>query len=896
MDAHEIRRRFVEFFRDRGHTHVSSSSLVPDNDPTLLFTNAGMVQFKDVFTGRDRREYRRAVSVQRCLRAGGKHNDLENVGFTPRHHTLFEMLGNFSFGDYFKRDAIGWGWELLTEGLGLPADKLCVSVYSGEGEAAPADDEAAELWAAIVPRDRIYRFDAKENFWAMGDTGPCGPCTEIHIYRGDGPAPGHAGLPGRGPAFEDGAYMELWNLVFMQYERDAGGELKALPAPSVDTGAGLERLAGVIGGFPTNYETSLLRPMVAAAKRLAGRPDGPIGDMAQEAPFRVIADHARATAFLIADGVFPDRAGRSYVLRRIMRRAVRYGTEIGLDEPFFHQITREVVDQFGEVYPELRERRATIEEVVRGEEEAFRRTLDRGLRRLRVAVSELTQAGATTIAPELAAELYDTYGFPLDLTALIGREQGLGLDEPAAEAELRRRQASGAHAELGAGAAVADVWFEVQRKLAADGAGETRFEGYTALTGESPVLALVRAGQQVAVAERGEEVDVVVASTPFYAESGGQVGDTGVFTTAGGARLAVTDTVKPLAGLVAHRARVVDGAVRVGDVARLEVDAARRAAIRRNHSATHLLHYALREVLGEHVTQKGSQVGPDKLRFDFSHNRALTPEQRGQVERLVNEHVLTNAPSRVRELPLDEAKRAGAMMLFGEKYGERVRVVDIGPSSVELCGGTHVAAAGDIGAFSIVSEGSVAQGVRRIEAVTGMGAVAWLQQLQGVTADVQGLLHVGDVAAVPARVERLMADLRERERQIAGLQQRLATGEGGAGDEPVDVAGVKLLARRVGVADSKTLRAAADTLRDKLRSGVVVLGAEDDGKATLLVAATKDLADRVHAGQLVARLAPHVGGKGGGRPDLAQAGGKDPSGLDRAIAEAAAALAEQLQR
>ena len=888
LSAAQIRQRFVDYFVARGHTHVSSSSLVPQDDPTLLFVNAGMNQFKDVFTGREQRPYSRAVTVQRCVRAGGKHNDLDNVGFTPRHQTLFEMLGNFSFGDYFKKEAIEWGWGFLTEELGLPAERLVVTVFDGTGEDAPADEEATELWAAHVPRGRIYRCSAKDNFWQMGDTGPCGPCSEIHLYKGD-VAPATAAEPRTGPAHEDADYVELWNLVFMQYEKLGDGSMRPLPKPSIDTGSGLERVAAAVLGVGSNYETDLLAPLVDEAKRLAGAA-APVG--VGEAPFRVIADHARATAFLVADGVFPDKGGREYVLRRIMRRAIRHGSDVGLDRPFMHEVCRKVVQIFGDVYPELHERAAVIEEVVRGEEESFRRTLDRGLRRLRKSVESHDRA-RPSFDPAEAAELYDTYGFPIDLTAVILREHGLSLDEDAAEAELRARQAGGGRgSELGAGRAVADVYFEVHAQV-----GDTEFLGYEVDEAQGVVRALLVDGALVQRAGAGQAVELVLDCTPFYGESGGQVGDSGLAfhveeDAKGGAtvKVEIDDTLEPRAGMHVHRGRVLHGEVAVGTRLMLQVDRARRQAIRRNHSATHLLHHALRAELGEHVVQKGSLVAPERLRFDFSHNRAITPEQRRAIEQRVNAMVLHNADSVTKELTMPEAKAEGAIGLFGEKYGERVRVVRLGDDSVELCGGTHVARSGDIGLFAIVGESSIAQGVRRIEAVTGTAALDYVQALVDVTSEAAGQLHVGSAQELPERIGRLQAELKARDREIAELKQKLATGGGAASDDVTEVQGVKLLTRRVSGADAKTLRTAADALRDRLGSGVVVLGAETDGKATLLVAITKDLQARVHAGKLVGELARHVDGRGGGRPDLAQAGGPKLAGLDQALGAAAPAL------
>lgn len=885
VDAHAIRSAFIEFFEARGHQAVSSSPLVPFNDPTLLFVNAGMVQFKDVFTGRDKRDYSRATSAQRCLRAGGKHNDLDNVGFTPRHHTLFEMLGNFSFGDYFKADAIRWAWAFLTEVLEIPAGRLVVSVFNGEGEDAPFDQEAYDLWAAIVPKERIYALNAKENFWQMGDTGPCGPCSEIHIYTGpEGVAPPDAGKPGKGPADEDDRYMELWNLVFMQYEKHGDGRMTKLPAPSVDTGAGLERLAAVVEGASSNYGTSLFVPLVDCVKQLAGV-EGDQGE--REASFRVIADHARATAFLIADGVTPDQTGREYVLRRIMRRAIRHGSLLGLDEPFFHVVCDQVVERFQGAYPELAEAREVIAGAVKIEEQGFRRTLARGLKRAGKVIAGLEAADAKVFPPEEAADLYKSYGFPIDLTRVIAEEHGMVLDEQAAW-DLVKGESGTITKDVG----IADVYFEIANEL---GVG-TEFLGYERDVGEAVLTAIVVDHARVDSATAGDEVELVFDRSPFYAESGGQTGDTGTIAGSGDTAATVVSTSKPTGDLHVHHARIDAGTVRVGDTLTLTVDSERRDAIRRNHSATHLLHHALRTVLGKHVAQKGSLVEPDRLRFDFSHGGPLTREETRAIEAMVNAFVLANAPTGTAEMTLPEAKSAGAIGLFGEKYGDHVRVVTIGDDSVELCGGTHVARAGDIGLFKIVSEGGIAQGVRRIEAVTGMGALAWVQDTAEAIDDVAAELHARDRADLKVRLAKLQADLVAKGREVDALKRKLATGGGGsAASEIVEVEGVKLSARRIPVADPKIMREAADTLRDRMGSGVVVLAGERNGKANLLVAVTKDLAGkRVHAGKLVATLVSHVDGRGGGRPDLAQAGGPNVAGLDAVVADAAKQLQAQL--
>jgi len=881
LSAAEVRQRFVDFFIARGHTHVPSSSLVPQNDPSLLFVNAGMNQFKDVFTGRETRPYSRAVTVQRCLRAGGKHNDLDNVGFTPRHQTLFEMLGNFSFGDYFKAEAIAWGWDFLTEELGIAPHRLAVTVFNGEGEEAPADDEAFELWRRFVPENRIYRCTAKDNFWQMGDTGPCGPCSEIHLFRGDA-APGHAGEPGRGPGFEDNLYLELWNLVFMQYEKHEGGRMTSLPKPSIDTGSGLERVAATVAGVESNYETDLLAPMVACAKRLAGATGASSGS---EAPFRVIADHARAAAFLIADGVFPDRDGRSYVLRRIMRRAIRYGTDVGLERSFLHAVCDSVIEVFGEVFPLLQERASTIREVVQAEEEIFRRTLDRGLRLVDRVIE--TMGSERVFDPSVAGDLYTTYGFPIDLTGIIVAERGKTLDEDAARAATKH--VVGSDVKLGSGQRIDDLYFALHEEL-----GDTEFLGYETTEADVQIVAIVNEAERVEFANAGSKVEVILDRTPLYAESGGQVGDTGMLR-GDGVDVEILDTKKPVGKLHIHHGIVRSGTLRRPQRVRADVDTNRRNAIRRNHSATHLLHLALRTELGGHVVQKGSLVTPERLRFDYSHNRPLTDLQQRRIENHVNGLVLANAATGTDVMTHDGAKQAGAIGLFEAKYGEAVRVVRIGSDSLELCGGTHVARAGDIGLFKIVSDGNIAQGVRRIEAVTGLGALRYIQELASLTHQTMEHLHVGSVEEVPARVEKLQGELKAKERQIEQLQQRLATGGGGGDDEVVDVEGVQLLVRRVGVGDAKALRAAADVFRDRLRSGVVLLGADTEGKATLLVAATKDLEGRVHAGKLAEALAPHIDGRGGGRPDMAQAGGPNVSGLGNALAAGPSALRQMLR-
>jgi alanyl-tRNA synthetase len=887
MGAHEIRERFLSFFENHGHARIASSPLVPQNDPTLLFTNAGMVQFKDVFLGRDPRGYERATSAQRCLRAGGKHNDLDNVGFTPRHQTLFEMLGNFSFGNYFKRDAIEFAWTFLTDELGLPPERLVVSVFDGTGEDAPWDEEAYKLWQDQgVPQERIYKCPAKENFWQMGDTGPCGPCTEIHIFNGD-QAPPTAGEEGKGPEFEDTLYTELWNLVFMQYDKQADGTLAPLPKPCVDTGAGLERLACALAGVSSNYETELLKPLVDKAKALAGV-SGPQGD--RESAYQVIADHSRAAAFLIADNVFPDRGGRNYVLRRIMRRAIRFGEQVGLKDLFFHEVCAEVVTHFGDAYPELTQAKATIEEVVKAEESSFRRTLRDGLRRFGKALGELPP-GTTEFPADTAGRLYDTYGFPVDLTGVMAQEKGLTLNEEEVAEWIAKTQAGGEGKLGGAGQKVADAYFEVTSALTDAG----RFLGWESTRADGcELLAILRGEVSLTEAGPGDEVELVFNTTPFYAQSGGQIGDCGLLKGEG-VEVRIHDCHKPTGGAHFHKGTVVSGSLHMARLYTLEVDVARRDAIRRNHSATHLLHWALRGVLGEHVIQKGSLVDAERLRFDFSHGKPLTVTERQEIERRVNAAVLQNLASDTQEMSLDEAQSAGAIGQFGEKYGARVRVVRIGEDSVELCGGTHVERAGDIGLFAITSEGGVAQGVRRMEAVTGYGALAHFQTLAETVGRASETLKAGSPEEVLERIAKLMASLKTKNREVEELKGKLAAGgSGGDEDEIVDVEGIKLLAKRVPSAEPKILRQAADALRKRIGSGVVILAGEDEGKARLLVAVTKDLTKRVHAGKLVGALAVHVDGKGGGRPDLAQAGGPNTGGIDAVIAGASSSLAAHL--
>ncbi len=870
LTADQVRSTFLDFFAKRGHAVVPSSSLVPRADPTLLFTNAGMVQFKDVFTGRETRDYRRATTAQKCVRAGGKHNDLDNVGHTARHHTFFEMLGNFSFGDDFKPDAIAWAWELVTGVLGLPPDRLAVTIFAGE-EGIPRDEEARAIWKKVsgLPDDRILELGKKENFWAMGETGPCGPCSEIHFHQGDDLP---CGAPVcQGVACDCDRWLEIWNLVFMQFERSEGGKLTPLPRPSIDTGAGLERLSAVVQGVRSNYDTDLLRSLVAAGERLSRKAYGKDPD--DDVALRVIADHARATAFLVGDGVLPSNEGRGYVLRRIMRRAIRYGTRLGLDRPFLHEVCREVVSAMSSAYPDLRENETFILEVAQREEEAFRRTLDKGLKLIE---EEFGRASDRVLSGAVVFKLYDTYGFPKDLTEIVAAERGFTVDGAGYEKALAEQQARSEFRGSGE-QAVADVYPALRGEL-----GDSAFTGYRETQSEGKVRAILVGGGRVSSASKGMEVEVVTDRTPFYGESGGQVGDTGTIEGAKGA-LEVLDVQKPVGTLIVHRARVTSGALHEGDAVTLRVDVERRNRIRANHSATHLLHWALKRVLGEHVRQAGSVVRPDDLRFDYSHYQAPPPETLAEVERLVNAQVRRNAAAETEELAIDEAKRSGAVALFGEKYGDRVRVVQMGPDSRELCGGTHVARTGDIGFFKIQSEGSIASGVRRIVALTGEAAVRFVQDEEVAMRRAAEALKASPRELVP-RVEGAARRIKELEQSLAAEKKRAATASSADLLEGLrEINGVKVLATRAEAPEPQAMRDLADKLRDKIGSGIVALGAEKEGKAILLVAVTKDLTSRYRAGDLVRELAREIGGSGGGKPDLAQAGGSNPAGLPRAL-------------
>jgi alanyl-tRNA synthetase len=863
--AKEIREAFLAFFESKGHRRVASAPLVPQ-DPTLLFVNAGMVPFKRVFTGEETRDYSRATTTQKCMRVSGKHNDLEEVGRSPSHHTFFEMLGNFSFGDYFKVDAIRYAWELITDVFALDPERLVVSVFR-------EDDEAAEIWEKEIgiPPGKIFRLGESENFWQMGDTGPCGPCTEIHLDRG--PVPG---WDRDDPSSDSGRYLEIWNLVFMQFNQDASGRKNPLPKPSVDTGAGLERTSAVLQGVASTYGTDLFTPILARAQDLSGVSLGT--DPGKDVSLRVVADHARAVSFLIGDGVLPSNEGRGYVLRRILRRAARHGMQLGLERPFLCDVADVVIDEMGGAFPELVERRAYITDRVRREEERFLETLAKGLSLLEDEIAEVKSRGGGALPGPVVFKLYDTFGFPVDLTQDILRGHGLTTDDAGFEAEMDAQRARSREAWKGSGdAGVA----EVHGRIAAD--VRTGFLGYEALEADSDVRALLVAGAPADRAEAGSEVEVVVSETPFYAEGGGQVGDRGAIETATG-RVEVEDTTRPSGELVVHRGKVTQGHVAVGQTATLRVDAEARAATVRNHSGTHLLHAALRRVIGPQAMQKGSLVAPDRLRFDFTHDQPLTEAQIEEIEDLVNRWIEQNAPARVGLMGYKEAIDAGAIAIFEEKYGDEVRVVSFGDVSTELCGGTHARATGDIGLLKIVSESGIAAGVRRIEALTGLGALAWLRDQQ------RRLRRAGEMLRVPAdqvpeRVEKLLEERRAAEKEIAALRR----GERGASAADLvaaarEVGGTKLVATTVEGVGGKDLRELVDQVRQRLGSGVVLLAAPADGKVALALGVTPDLKDRLKAGDLIREVAAEVGGKGGGRPDFAQAGGSDASKLPQAFA------------
>jgi alanyl-tRNA synthetase len=868
LPSREIREIFLRFFEERGHRRVQSASLVPESDPTLMFVNAGMVPFKRTLLGEETRDYVRATTSQKCMRVSGKHNDLENVGRTSCHHTFFEMLGNFSFGDYFKEKAIEHAWALLTEGVGFKPENLAVSVFQD-------DDEAYDIWRDQIgiPESRLYRLDEEENFWSMGDTGPCGPCSEIHFDWGE--LPDH---PNDDPSSETGRFMEIWNLVFMQFNRDAEGKMTALPKPSIDTGMGLERLAALLQGKRSTWESDVFTPLIARAAELSGVEPG--GDPEIDVSLRVAADHARALAFLIGDGVLPSNAGRGYVLRRILRRASRHGKLLGQDAPFIYSVADAVIDQMGDAFPELNERRAFITSRIRREEERFLETLSKGLTLLEGEIEELKAKGASELSGETVFKLYDTFGFPMDLTADILVSHEMTLDQGGFDSAMAGQKARARAAWKGSGdMAVREVYDRIASDL------QTTFRGYEALVLEAPVAAMLKSGEMVSKASAGDEVELIFEESPFYAESGGQVGDRGRIETESG-KVEIRDVIKPVAGLFVHQGVVVSGEVCVDQDARLLVDTESRNATVRNHTGTHLLHAALRGVLGDQAMQKGSLVGPDRLRFDFTHDSPLQAKELEAIEDQVNRWIESNQSGSTREMDYQSAVKAGAIAIFDEKYGDQVRVVSFGDCSIELCGGTHARATGDIGLLKIVSESGIAAGIRRIEALTGLGALRHIRERERLASEAAEALKV-PLAELPSRVGQLLEERKQAQKQIDDLRARKQSS--GAGDifasarAIAAIPGARAIAGRVEDVDAKAMRTMVDDFRNRLGTGVVCLAAADGDKALLAIGVTKDLVAKLKAGDLIREVAGVVGGGGGGRPDFAQAGGKDPSRIDQAL-------------
>jgi alanyl-tRNA synthetase len=886
LTTSQIREAFLGYFEKNGHRRVPSSSLVPAGDPTLLFTNAGMNQFKDTFLGREQRDYTRATTSQKCVRAGGKHNDLENVGRTARHHTFFEMLGNFSFGDYFKEDAIRFAWELITKVYGFDPERLWFSVFEGD-DRVPADEEAAALWVKVgAPPERVLRFGRKDNFWQMGDTGPCGPCSEVHYFRGDD-------LSKNVPELVNGpgdTTMEIWNLVFMQYNRDEDGVLDPLPAPSVDTGFGLERLASVIQKTHTNYDIDLFAPIKKKIEAVSGYAYKADMENDLDTAVRVLCDHARASTFLISDGVIPSNEGRGYVLRRIIRRAIRFGRKLP-QAVLLTQLVDAVIEAMGDAYPELRDRREAIVKTLESEEERFSRTLTTGMERVGQVLDDVRHRGETTLGGAEIFRLYDTYGIPIDLIAEMAEEEGVTLDRAGFEQNMADARAKAKAASKFSLSADAATFAAISEKV-----GLVEFVGYEQYTDvDSTVKAIVIAGEERDALHHGSEGDVVLSPTPFYAESGGQIGDTGTLVWGGG-RATVLDTQKPFGELPVSRVRVDEGSLALHTSVRASVPAPVRLDTTANHTATHLLHKALKDILGPAVQQAGSLVAPDRLRFDYTHHVPLTDEQLRGIEDAVNERIRENLEVTKTVMPIEDAKKSGAVAMFGEKYGEQVRIVSAGDFSREFCGGCHVNRTGDIGIFKITADRSLAAGVRRMEAVTGRGALALFQKLDDTTHDIAAQANVA-LDELPVYVRSLQEKQKQLEKELKALKVRIATGGGASAapsDDTQDVDGIKLIARRVDDLTGGDLRNFADELRSKLKSGVVVIGSATDGKVTLLTAVTKDLLDRVQANTLIGKLAPIVGGKGGGKPDLAQAGGKDPDKLNEALDRAPGALRELL--
>lgn len=867
MNHIEIRQRFLDYFRKQGHEIVPSSSLIPRDDPTLLFTNAGMVQFKSLFLGAEKRGYRRAATSQKCVRAGGKHNDLENVGYTARHHTFFEMLGNFSFGDYFKKEAIAWAWELLTGEYSLPVNKLWVSVYRD-------DNEAYEIWKKEigVPADRIVRLGEKDNFWAMGDTGPCGPCSEIHIDQGESVGCGKSGC---GLECECDRFLEIWNLVFTQFDRDAQGNLNRLPRPNIDTGMGLERIAAVIQGRNSNYETDLFRGIIGRIEDLSGKRYG--DDSKWDLSFRVISDHARAAAFLIGDGIMPSNEGRGYVLRRIIRRAIRYSQVLGEMGIFFHRVADRVIDIMGGVYPELQGSRAFIQGVISSEEKRFEDTLYYGMKILREEIDRLKSDRIKTIPGSTAFKLYDTYGLSLDILQDVAREEDLGIDMDGYETAMHGQRNKSRISWKGSGE---EEIPESYRRIIAEGL-KNRFVGYHNLTSNSKVEYILKDGENISNAVVGDHIEIILDETPFYGEAGGQVGDTGVFLGEG-LRVMVADTRK-YGDLIVHSCKVEAGNVSIGDMVEARVDEERRKAVASNHTTTHLLHKALREILGDHVKQAGSLVSPDRLRFDFSHFAQVDQERLREVEALVNRHIRANIPVTTREMKMEDALKTGAMAIFEERYGDRVRLVSVEGVSMELCGGTHSDRTGDIGLFKIINEGAVGANLRRIEALTGSGAVEYVQKMGQELSEAAGRLKVS-IDQINDKIDKTIKDLKDKEREIESLKARLLSRESGdLLDGMETVSGIKVLAREIDADSPRDLREYADRIKDRIRSGIVVLGSKNKDKVMLISLVTGDLLHRFKAGEIIKELSQMVGGKGGGRPDMAQGGGNRPEELAHAL-------------
>ena len=873
MTGSEIRESFLKYFEKNGHTRVASSSLIPKDDPTLLFTNAGMVQFKNCFLGLEDRGYKRAASSQKCVRAGGKHNDLENVGVTARHHTFFEMLGNFSFGDYFKEEAIAWAWEFLTVEMKLPVEKLCVTIFQD-------DDEAFDIWnkKMAVPAERIVRMDEKSNFWMMGDTGPCGPCSEILYDQGEGTG---CGRPECDVHCDCDRYLELWNHVFTQFDRDASGKLTPLPKPNIDTGMGLERLAAVVQGVTSNYDTDIFRVIIRFIEKISKKTYGKNEE--DNISIRVIADHSRAITFLIGDGILPSNEGRGYVLRRILRRAARHGKLLGMDKPFLHEVAGVVITEMKEAYPDLVDKAAYIQKVIVNEEQRFIETLDSGLKILRDEVDLLKKAGQTVIPGDIVFKLYDTFGFPTDLTADIVRKDHFTIDQVGFEEAMEAQRVKARESWKGSGE---EAVSEIYQKLSVEGI-QTQFVGYEGVTdAQSQVAAILKEGELTNMIDEGEAAEIIVKETPFYGEIGGQVGDTGVIE-GDEFQFIVTDTRRPVDTIITHVGRILKGSLKVGDTAKLTVNDEERRAIEANHSGTHILQAALKAILGNHIKQSGSLVNAERLRFDFTHFSKISDEELEQIETLANRTIRQNVPIVTSVMPIDEAVKTGATAVFDEKYGDVVRVVKMGDVSMELCGGTHIARTGDIGLLKIVHESAIAAGVRRIEALTGREAVKYVHKLEGELKHAASLVKA-NVFEVSERMEKMLAHQKTQEKEIEALKGKLAAKDSSdLMDRLQEIKGVRVLATEVEGMDTKTLRDFGDKMRDRIRSGIILLGSKNEGKAMLLCIVTKDLTDRYHAGNIIKAIAPIVGGSGGGRPDMAQAGGAKPENLEQALGKLA---------